>query len=118
MGLYKGWRGGGGFVPQSSLDPCMHEDYAFVCVSVEFLCLAISLSVYLSLSICLSFCMSLFLPLSLPLPPPPRSLSLSICGVDLADQGSELDTGQFKSLVGTLNQSRPRLTLAGRSLLS
>ena len=41
MGLYRGWRvcvcvwGGGGSVPQSSLaslDPRMHEDYAFVCV--------------------------------------------------------------------------------------
>ena len=35
MGFYRGWRGGGGSVPQSSLaslDPRMHEDYAFVCV--------------------------------------------------------------------------------------
>ena len=32
MGLYRGWRAGGGSVPQSSLDPRMHEDYAFVCV--------------------------------------------------------------------------------------
>ena len=36
MGLYRGWRGGGGSsVSQSSLaslDPRMHEDYAFVCV--------------------------------------------------------------------------------------
>ena len=36
MGLYRGWRagggGGGGSVPQSSLDPLMHEDYAFDCV--------------------------------------------------------------------------------------
>ena len=35
MGLYRGWRGGGGggaLYPQSSLDPRMHEDYAFVCV--------------------------------------------------------------------------------------
>ena len=33
MGLYRGWRGGGGgSVPQSSLDQRMCEDYAFVCV--------------------------------------------------------------------------------------
>ena len=38
MGHYRGWHGGGGgrgSVPQSSLaslDPRMHEDYAFVCV--------------------------------------------------------------------------------------
>ena len=33
MGLYRGWRGGGGALyPFSSLDPRMHEDYAFVCV--------------------------------------------------------------------------------------
>ena len=31
MGLYRGWRGGGGGA-MSSLDPRMHEDYAFVCV--------------------------------------------------------------------------------------
>ena len=34
MGLYRGWRVEGS-VPQSSLaslDPSMHEDYAFVCV--------------------------------------------------------------------------------------
>ena len=32
MGLYRGSRGGGGgaLYPQSSLDPRMHEDYAFV----------------------------------------------------------------------------------------
>ena len=49
---------GGALCPQFSLDPRMHEDYAFVCVSV-----------------CLSVCLSV-------------SLSLSICDVDLADQGS------------------------------
>ena len=35
MGLYRGLRGGGGSLPQSSLafmDPRMHEDYVFVCV--------------------------------------------------------------------------------------
>ena len=31
MGLYRGWRGGGGGGgAMSSLDPRMHEDYAFV----------------------------------------------------------------------------------------
>ena len=59
-----------------------------MCLLNFSVCLSISLSVYLSLSICicLSVCMSLFLPsLSLYLP---LSLPLSICGVDLADQGS------------------------------
>ena len=35
MGLYRGCGGGGGgggSVPLASLDPRMHEDYAFVCV--------------------------------------------------------------------------------------
>ena len=33
MGLYRGWReGGGGSVPLASLDMRMHEDYASVCV--------------------------------------------------------------------------------------
>ena len=31
MGLYRGWRGGGGGA-MSSLDPRMHKDCAFVCV--------------------------------------------------------------------------------------
>ena len=84
MGLYRGLRvGGGALCPQSSLDPRMHEDCAFVCVC------------YFSLSICLSVCLSkslymhmyVCLHVSLSLPPP-LSLSLSICGVDLADQGS------------------------------
>ena len=96
MGLYRGWRGGGGgglCAPSLSwIHVCVR--IMPLCVSVEFLCLSIcmsvclsiSLSFYLSLSICicLSVCMSLFLPpLSLSL-----SLSLSICGVDLSDQGS------------------------------
>ena len=68
MGLYRGWQCGGvgALCPQFSLDPRMHEDYAFVyvcllnlsvCLSV---CLSISLYVYLSLSICIcmSVCMS------------------------------------------------------------
>ena len=50
MGLYRGWPGGGGALcPQSSLDPRMYEDYAFVCVSVEFLCLSVRLSDCLSI---------------------------------------------------------------------
>ena len=36
MGLYRGWRvgggGGGALCSQSFLDPRMHENYAFVCV--------------------------------------------------------------------------------------
>ena len=45
MGFYMGWRGGGS-VPQTSLDSRMHENYAFMCVSVEF-------------SVCLSVCLSI-----------------------------------------------------------
>ena len=63
MGLYRGWRGGGGLcLPWIRV--CIR--IVPLCVSVEFL----SLSVYLSLSICvcLTVCMSLFLP----------SLSLSL----------------------------------------
>ena len=44
--------GEGGSVPQStlaSLDLRMHEDYAFECVSVEFLCLSVCLSVCLAI---------------------------------------------------------------------
>ena len=47
-----------------------------LCVSVELLCLPISLFVYLSLSLHVSACQSVCLPLSIP---------LSICGVVLAD---------------------------------
>ena len=92
MGLYRGWRGGGGGGLCAPSLPwilvCMR--IMPLCVSVEFLRLSISLSVYLSLSlcICLSVCMSLFLPLSLPLSLSHPLLSLSICGVYLADQGS------------------------------
>ena len=96
MGLYRGWQGGGGVCAPSLpwIRVCMR--IMPLCVSVEFLCLSvclsISLSVYLSLSlyrpICLSVCMSLFLPLSLPLSLSLPSLSLSMCGVDLADKGS------------------------------
>ena len=32
MGLYRGWRGGGGGGAMSSLDPRMYKDCAFVCV--------------------------------------------------------------------------------------
>ena len=86
MGLYRGWRGGGGGA-MSSLDPRMHKDLP-LCVSVEFLCLSVyqsvclSKSLYMYMPICLHVSLS---PLSLPLSP---FLSLSICGVDLADQGS------------------------------
>ena len=45
------------------------------------------------------------------------SLSLSMSGVDLATRDPELDTGQFKSLAETLNQSRSLLTLAGKSII-
>ena len=73
---FTGVCGRGALCPQSSLDPRMREDYAFVCVYLISLsvCLSVCLSVYLSLSICicLSVCMSLFSPLSLSL-----SLSLS-----------------------------------------
>ena len=54
-----------------------------LCVSVEFLCLSVyqsvclSKSLYMYMPVCLHVSLS---PLSLP-------LSLSICGVDLADQG-------------------------------
>ena len=72
MGLYRGWGGLEALCPLNSLDPRMHEDYAFVCLFNFSVCLYICLSVYqsvgLSFSICigLSVCMSLFLPLSLP----------------------------------------------------
>ena len=106
-GLYSGWRREGA-VPQfslASLDTRMHEDYAFVCV-----CL-ISLSVYQF--VCPS--KSLYIPLSLPLS---LSLSLSICGVDLADQGSRARYRAIQVFSWDSNQSRSRLTLAGRSPVS
>ena len=50
MGLYRGWQCGGvgALCPQFSLDPRMHEDYAFV-----YVCL-------LNLSVCLSVCLSVY----------------------------------------------------------
>ena len=43
---------------QSSLNPRMHEDYAFVCV-VEFLCLSVCLSKYLYMPVCLHVSLAL-----------------------------------------------------------
>ena len=80
---FTGVCGRGALCPQSSLDPRMREDYAFVCVYLISLsvclsfCLSVCLSVCLSISVslyvyaCLSACLS-FPPLS------PRSLSLSL----------------------------------------
>ena len=63
-----------------------------LCVSVEFLCLSVyqsvclSKSLYMYMPVCLHVSLS---PLSLPLSlSPPLSLSLGICRVNLADQGS------------------------------
>ena len=120
MGLYRGWRGGGGggglclpwFRVCTRIMP--------LCVSVEFLCLSVyrsvclSKSFYMYMPVCLHVSLS---PLSLPLSPS-LSLSLSICGVDLADQGSRARYRVIQFSVGTLNQSRSRLTLAGRCPLS
>ena len=61
MGLYRGWRVGGGLcLPWIRI--CIR--IVPLCVSVEFLCLSVYQSVCLSKSICicLSVCMSLFLP--------------------------------------------------------
>ena len=105
MGLYRGWRwggGGGGSVPPVFPGSAYARGlYLCVCLLNFSVCMSISLSVYLSLSICicLSVCLSAFVsfspslspPPSPPLPPPlslSLSLSLSMCGVDLADQGS------------------------------
>ena len=67
--------GRGALCPQSSLDPRMREDYAFVCVYL------ISLSV--CLSICLSQSLYMYMPVCLhvsfsPSLPPSLSLSLSL----------------------------------------
>ena len=78
MGLYRGLREAlcgrlwGALCPQSSLDPRMREDYAFVCVYL------ISLSV--CLSVCLSQSLYMYMPVCLhvslfPLSPPSLSLS-------------------------------------------
>ena len=68
-----------------------------VCVSIAFLCLSVYMSACLSLYMYLSFCSYICL-----------SLTLTAFGVVPADQVQELDTGHFKSFVGTLNQSRSR----------
>ena len=111
MGLYRGWRGEALFPWLLWIRVCLR--IMPLCVSVEFICLSISLSVCLSKSLYMPVCLHVSLSPSLS-----PSLSLSICGVGPADQDPELDTGKFKSLVGTLNQSRTRLTLAGRSPFS
>ena len=104
MGLYRGWRGGGGGACASSF-PWIRVRTSIMplCVSVEFMCLSVCLSVYQS--VCLAKSLYMYMPaclhlsLSPPLPHPlslsvslslslSPSLSLSICGVDLADQRS------------------------------
>ena len=69
---FTGVCGRGALCPQSSLDPRMREDYAFVCVYL-ILCLSVCLSISVSLYVyaCLSACLSF--PLS-----PPLSISLSL----------------------------------------
>ena len=119
MGLYRGWRGEGALCPQSSLDPRMHEGYAFVCVYLISLsaCRSVCPSVCLSNSVslyyaCLSACLS-FPPLSTPL-----YLSLSICGVDLADQGSRARYRAIQVFSWDSKSVPFRLTSAGRIPLS
>ena len=121
MGLYRGWRGEGTLCPQSSLGPRMHEGYDFVCVYLISLsaCLSVCPSVCLSNSVslyyaCLSACLS-FPPLSLLLS---ISLSLSICGVDLADQGSRARYRAIQVFSWDSKSVPFRLTSAGRSQLS
>ena len=93
MGLYSGWRGGGGggglCAPSLSwIRVCMR--IMPLCVSVEFLCLSICMSVYQSVFLSKSLYMYMPVCLHVSLSPPSLSpsLSLSICGVDLANQGS------------------------------
>ena len=74
-----------------------------MCVSIAFLCLSVCLSV--CLYVCLSKSLHVFVFLSLYLS---VSHSLTAFGVVPTDQVQELDTGHFKSFVGTLNQSRSR----------
>ena len=119
MGLYRGLREGA-LCSQSSLDPRMREDYAFVCVYLISLsvCLSVCLSISVSLYVyaCLSACLSFppLSPLSLSL-----SLSLSICGVDLADQGSRARYRAIQVFIWDSKSGPFRLTsAAGRSPLS
>ena len=83
MGLYRVWRGGGGWGGGLCL-PWIRVCIRIVplCVSVEFLCLSVYQSVCLSKSLYVYACLSACLSFS------PLSPSLSICGVDLADHGS------------------------------
>ena len=83
--------------------------YFSVCLSV---CLSVSVSLYVYA--CLSACLS-FPPLS----PPTLSLSLSICGVDLADQGSRARYRAIQVFIWDSKSGPFRLTsAAGRSPLS
>ena len=114
---FTGVCGRGALCPQSSLDPRMREDYAFVCVYLISLsvCLSVCLSISVSLYVyaCLSAC------LSFPPSPPPLSLSLSICGVDLADQGSRARYRAIQVFIWDSKSGPFRLTsAAGRSPLS
>ena len=93
MGLHRGWQGGGLCAPSLSwIRVCMR--IMPLSVSVEFLCLSICMSVCLSVyqSVFLSKSLYLYMPVCLHVSLSPPSLSpspsLSICGVDLADQGS------------------------------
>ena len=112
---FTGVCGRGALCPQSSMDPRMREDYAFVCVYLISLsvCLSVCLSqsLYMYMPVCLH--VSLF-PLSLSLP-----LSLSICGVDLADQGSRARYRAIQVFIWDSKSGPFRLTsAAGRSPLS
>ena len=114
---FTGVCGRGALCPQSSLDPRMREDYAFVCVYL------ISLSV--CLSVCLSQSLYMYMPVCLhvslfPLSPSlSLSLSLSICGVDLADQGSRARYRAIQVFIWDSKSGPFRLTsAAGRSPLS
>ena len=74
MGLYRGWRVGGGGYVFPGIRVCMR--IMPLCVSVEFLCMSVyqsvclSKSLYMYMPVCLHVSLS---PLSLPL-----SLSLSL----------------------------------------
>ena len=96
MGLYRGWRGGGGGGLCTPSLPWIRVCMRILplCVSVELLCLSVCLSISLSVyqSVCLSKSLYMYMPVCLhvSLSPPhlSLSLSLSISDVDLADQGS------------------------------
>ena len=110
---FTGVCGRGALCPQSSLDPRMREDYAFVCVYLISLSVCLPISVSLYVYACLSACLS-FPPL-----PPSLSLSHSICGVDLADQGSRARYWAIQVFIWDSKSGPFRLTsAAGRSPLS